>query len=98
MIAQSCHDFVRQEVTPILDRIDSMEEGLMPALLDKAGELGILGISLPEKFGGMGKDFNTGLLVTESTGSGHSFAEAMAAHSGIGTLPILYFGNQKQKE
>ena len=56
MIKQTCADFVQQEVVPLLDRIDAMEEGLMPSLLEKAGELGLLGISVPEEFGGMGMD------------------------------------------
>lgn len=97
MIAQTCHDFLEQEVFPNLDRIDSMEDGLMPSLLEKAGELGMLSVSIPEAYGGFGKDFATGMLVTEATGAGHSFAVAFSAHSGIGTLPILYYGNEAQK-
>ena len=54
MIAQSCHDFLAQHVWPNLDRIDAQEEGLMPDLLNKAGELGLLGISVPEEYGGFG--------------------------------------------
>ncbi|REJ81379.1 MAG: acyl-CoA dehydrogenase [Bacteroidetes bacterium] len=97
MIAQSCVDFLEQEVYPNLDRIDAQEEGLMQSILDKAGELGLLGISIPEVYGGFGKDFNTGMLATESLGAGHSFSVAYAAHTGIGTLPILYYGNEEQK-
>ncbi len=98
MIAQTCYDFLDQEVFTKLDEIDEMQEGLMESLLTKAGELGMLGISVPEEFGGFGKDFVTSMLVTEITGAGHSFAVAIAAHTGIGTLPILYYGNQEQKE
>jgi len=98
MIAQTCQDFLDAEVFPNLDRIDSMEEGLMPSILDKAGELGLLGISVPEEYGGFGKDFLTSMLVTEVTGRGHAFAVSLAAHTGIGTLPILYFGNDAQKQ
>lgn len=98
MIAQSCKDFLAQEVHPILDKIDHQEEGLMPSLLVKAGEMGFLGISTPEEYGGFGKDFVTSMLVTEALGPGHSFMVAMAAHSGIGTLPILYYGNEEQKK
>ena len=97
MIAQTCQDFLDQEVFPHLDRIDDLEDGLMPSLLEKAGELGILGITIPEKFGGFGKDFVTGMLSTEITGAGYSFAVALSAHTGIGTLPILYYGNEDQK-
>lgn len=98
MIAQMCKDFVAQEVTPNLDRIDSMEDGLMESILDKAGELGLLSMSIPEELGGMGASFVTSMIATEYTGHAHSAAVAMSAHSGIGTLPILYFGNQAQKE
>lgn len=98
MIMQTCEDFLESEVMNNLDRIDAMEEGLMPSLLDKAGELGILGVSIPEEFGGFGKDFNTSMLVTDAVGSGYSFAVALSAHTGIGTLPILYYGSQEQKE
>ncbi len=97
MIAQTCRDFLVQEINPILDRIDSQEEGLMPALMDKAGELGLLGVSIPEEFGGFGKNFNTSMLVADVCGAGHSFAVALSAHTGIGTLPILYYGNEAQK-
>lgn len=97
MIAQTCRDFLTQEINPILDRIDSQEEGLMPSLMDKAGELGILGVSIPEEFGGFGKNFNTSMLVADVCGAGHSFAVALSAHTGIGTLPILYYGNAEQK-
>jgi alkylation response protein AidB-like acyl-CoA dehydrogenase len=97
MIAQTCDDFILQEITPILDRIDHMEEGLMPSLLEKAGELGMLGMSVPEDLGGMGVDFKTSLLATERLGKGHSFSVAYGAHTGIGTLPILYYGTADQK-
>ena len=98
MIAQSCNDFLEQEVYPNLDRIDAQEEGLMQSILNKAGALGLLGISIPEQYGGFGKDFTTGMLATEALGAGHSFSVAVAAHTGIGTLPILYYGNNSQKD
>lgn len=98
MIAKMCDDFIAQEVEPNLDRIDEMEEGLMPSILDKAGELGLLSLSVPEDLGGMGLDFKTTLLATERLGKGYSFSVAYGAHTGIGTLPILYYGTQEQKE
>lgn len=97
MIAQTCRDFLAQHILPNLDKIDAQEEGLMPDLLNKAGELGLLGISIPEEYGGFGKDFVTSMLSTEVLGAAHSFAVAIGAHSGIGTLPILYYGNETQK-
>lgn len=98
MIAETCHDFIKQEIDPNLDRIDNMEEGLTVSLLDKAGELGLLGISVPEELGGFGKNFVTSMLTTEVLGGSHSFAVSISAHTGIGTLPILYYGTAAQKE
>jgi len=97
MIAQMCDDFIDQEIKPHLDRIDKMEEGLMQSLLDKAGELGMLGMTVPEELGGMGVDFKTSLLATEHLGKGYSFSVAYGAHTGIGTLPLLYYGTEEQK-
>lgn len=98
MIAKMAQDFLDAEVHPNLDRIDKMEEGLMAGLLTKAGELGLMGVSVPEEYGGFGKDFNTSMLVAEVAGAGFSFAVALSAHTGIGTLPILYYGNEEQKK
>ncbi|MDQ2658005.1 MAG: acyl-CoA dehydrogenase family protein [Bacteroidota bacterium] len=99
MIEQQCKDFLDKEVYPRLDEIDSMKDPkLMPALLDKAGELGLLGTSVPPEYGGFGMDFNTTMLVAEVIGAGHSIAVALSAHTGIGTLPILYYGNDAQKQ
>jgi len=99
MIMQQCKDFLAKEIYPRLDDIDSMKDPkLMPALMDKAGELGLLGTSVPQELGGFGMDFNTSMLVAEVIGGGHSFAVALSAHTGIGTLPILYYGNEAQKK
>ncbi len=98
MMKKTCEDFIEQEVSPRLNKIDEQEEGLMVSLLNKAGELGILGISVPENLGGLGFDFVTSMLTTEVIGTGHSVAVALSAHTGIGTLPILYYGNEAQKK
>lgn len=98
MVKDMCASFLDSEVLPILDRIDKMEQGLMPSLVKKAGEQGLLGTSVPEQFGGLGKDFITSTLVNEGLGGGFSFSVAIAAHTGIGTLPILYFGTEAQKQ
>ena len=98
MMKKTCEDFIEQEVSPRLDKIDEQEEGLMVSILNKAGELGILGISVPENLGGLGFDFVTSMLTTEVIGTGHSVAVALSAHTGIGTLPILYYGNEAQKK
>lgn len=98
LIEQTCSDFLEKEVIPHLMEIDQQKDGIMPSLLDKAGELGLLGAAFPEKYGGLGEDFVTATLINEALGGGHSFAVAMAAHNGIGSLPILYFGTEEQKQ
>jgi len=98
MIRDMCDEFLDTEIIPNLDRIDAMEEGLMSSIMTKAGELGLMATAIPEEYSGFGKDFNTSLLIAERTGRGHSFAVALSAHTGIGTLPILYFGTEEQKK
>lgn len=98
MVMDMCQQFLDAEVLLIVDRIDKLEPGLMPSLLEKAGEQGLLSTSAPEQYGGLGKDFITSTLVNEGLGGGHSFSVAIAAHTGIGTLPILYFGTEEQKQ
>ena len=98
MIKDMCSQFLQTEVMPILDRIDSLEPGLMKSLVEKAGEQGLLAASFPEEYGGLGKDFITSTIINEYLGAGHSFSVAIAAHTGIGTLPILYFGTDEQKQ
>ena len=98
MVKDMCASFLDTEVLPVIDRIDKLEPGLMPGLVQKAGEQGLLGVSIPESLGGLGKDFITSTLVNEALGGGFSFSVAVAAHTGIGTLPILYFGTEAQKQ
>ncbi|MFN3850894.1 MAG: acyl-CoA dehydrogenase family protein [Spirosomataceae bacterium] len=98
MIAETCRDFLRTEIHPRLNEIDSAKSPeLMSSLMTKAGELGLLGTAVPEEYGGFGMNFNTSMLVAESLGTGHSFSVAQSAHTGIGTLPIVYYGNEEQK-
>ncbi|MBO0950157.1 acyl-CoA dehydrogenase family protein [Fibrella forsythiae] len=98
MIAATCREFLAKEIWPRLDEIDAAKSpDLMSSLMDKAGELGLLGTSVPEEYGGFGMNFNTSMLVAEATGAGHSFSVALSAHTGIGTLPIVYYGNDEQK-
>ncbi|MEM6261716.1 MAG: acyl-CoA dehydrogenase family protein [Bacteroidota bacterium] len=98
MMAEACQDFIEQEIWPHVERMDSMEAGFMEGLLTKAGELGLLGVSVPEEYGGLSMNFNTSMLMADIIGAAGSFSTAFGAHTGIGTLPILYYGNEAQKE
>lgn len=98
MIADTCRDFLSSEVMPNLDKIDKQEEGFVRGLLNKAGELGLLGISTPEELNGFGQPFVSSMLASEVMGSAYSFAVTYSCHTGIGSMPILYFGNDFQKE
>ena len=98
MMKQMTEDFIQQNVLNQLDAIDDQQEGLTQSLMEKAGELGLLGTSVPEELGGMGLDFKSTMLITEALGDAHSFSVSFSAHTGIGTLPILYYGNEEQKK
>jgi alkylation response protein AidB-like acyl-CoA dehydrogenase len=98
MIRDMCTQYLKSEVIPLLDRIDNLEPGLMRSLVQKAGEQGMLAVSFPEEYGGLGKDFVTSTIINDYLGAGHSFSVAISAHTGIGTLPILYFGTEEQKQ
>lgn len=97
MIGETCKDFLDTEVFPVVDRIDAQEEGLMKELLEKSGELGLLGIAIPEEYEGFGQNFITTMYSSEVLGAGYSYAVAYSCHTGIGTLPILYYGNEEQR-
>jgi len=98
MIAQTCQDFLEAEVYPNMADLEKGDRELMKHILKKSGELGMMGISIPEEFGGFGQSFVSQMLVAETTGAGYSFSVAYMAHCGIGTLPIMYYGNKDQRE
>ncbi|PKP29976.1 MAG: acyl-CoA dehydrogenase [Bacteroidetes bacterium HGW-Bacteroidetes-16] len=98
MIAQSCRDFTETQVLPQVDQLEKHDRELLTKLLKDAGELGLLGISVPEEYDGFGQKFVTSMLTVEEMGKGFSFAVAYSAHTGIGTLPILYYGTEEQKK
>jgi len=98
MMVETAGEFVKNEIWPKLDAIDHQEPGLTVSLLDKAGELGLLGTSIPEEYGGLGGDFNTNTFLAMAMGTSYSFGVSFAAHTGIGSLPILYYGNDEQKK
>lgn len=93
-------DFIESKIWPNVAKIDKQVENptLVPALLEEVGALGMLGAGVPEEYGGMGVDFNTETVLSEELGKALSFGVAVAAHTGIGTLPILYFGTDAQKD
>lgn len=99
MMAQACQDFIDTEINPYVEEIDSMKNpALVPSIFKKAGALGLLGISVPEEYGGMGMSFNTSMLIADIIGGAGSFSTTYGAHTGIGTLPILYYGTEVQKQ
>lgn len=98
MIAQTCKDFLDAEVYPNLPAVEKSDRELMKSILKKSGELGLMGISIPEEYGGFGQSFVTQMLAAETTGAGYSFSVAYMAHCGIGTLPIMYYGNEDQRQ
>ncbi len=98
MMAQTCKDFTETQVLPNVEKLEHHDNELLTKLLKDAGELGLLGISIPEEYDGFGQNFVTSMLTVEEMGKGFSYAVAYSAHTGIGTLPILYFGNEEQKK
>jgi alkylation response protein AidB-like acyl-CoA dehydrogenase len=98
MIAKTCKDFLEAEVYPNVEKTDAPDINLMKSILKKAGELGLMGIAIPEEYGGFGQSFLTQMLVGETIGAGYSFSVAFMAHTGIGTLPIMYYGNEEQRQ
>jgi len=98
MMADVCQEFIDTEITPHIEEIDKLKEGVMEGLVTKAGELGLLGITIPEEYEGLEMNFNTSMLISDVVGSAGSFSTAYGAHTGIGTLPIVYYGNEEQKQ
>ncbi|RLD89054.1 MAG: acyl-CoA dehydrogenase [Bacteroidetes bacterium] len=98
MMAQTCRDFTETQVLPVMDKLEHHDYETLTRLLKEAGEMGLLGVSLPEEYEGFGQNFVTSMLTVEEMGKGFSFAVAYSAHTGIGTLPIYYFGTEEQKK
>jgi alkylation response protein AidB-like acyl-CoA dehydrogenase len=98
LIGQTAEEFVTKEVTPLIKELEEKKPGLMPQLLKKAGELGLLGGGVPEEYGGTGLDRISSTFLSEKISSYASFSVSLGAHSGIGTLPIVYFGTEEQKK
>src|SRR4030043_2060606 len=99
LVAKAVPEFGAGEIQPVSDDIEEKKEGLLLGLLKKAGELGFLGADIPEEYGGQDLDKISSLLVWEKMAQGGgSFLSSFGAHTGIGSLPIVFFGNKDQKE
>lgn len=92
------NEFLDKKVAPHFNAIEHKDHDKVVELLEEAGSMGLLGASLPEEYGGMGVNFNTESYLTENFGRAESFSVAFAAHTGIGTLPIFYYGTEEQKK
>jgi alkylation response protein AidB-like acyl-CoA dehydrogenase len=98
MVRDMVYDFLHNEILPKRESIEKQEEGVTTGLLEKMGELGLLGSHMPAQYGGTELDTNTNTLICDTIGPSASFTVSFAAHTGIGMLPILYFGTEAQKE
>lgn len=97
MVKETVRSFVHQEILPVVDRIEKLEEGLIPSILENFAQLGLLGTHMPEDLGGSNLDYITNTLIGEEVGPSGSFSVSYNAHTGIGMLPILYYGTEAQK-
>lgn len=98
MVLNSVEEFIEQRIMPNAERIEKMDLELTMQLIQEAGELGINGTAFPEEYGGFMQDFVTNVRITELLALTRSFSLSIGAHTGIGMLPILYFGNEQQKQ
>jgi alkylation response protein AidB-like acyl-CoA dehydrogenase len=98
MILDTAKGFVEKEIQPLGEKLEEKDHDVVLSLLAKAGELGLLGTDVPEEYGGLGLDKVSTTLVAEAMGTAASFGVVYGAHTGIGSLPIVYFGNDEQKE
>ncbi|HEV3253038.1 MAG TPA: acyl-CoA dehydrogenase family protein [Candidatus Acidoferrales bacterium] len=98
LIGQTAEEFVAKEVLPLVAELEQHKTGVMPGLLKKAGELGLLGGGIPEEYGGTGLDKVSATVLSEKLSAYASFAVSHGGHAGIGTVPIVYFGTEEQKK
>ncbi|HEY3024925.1 MAG TPA: acyl-CoA dehydrogenase family protein [Pyrinomonadaceae bacterium] len=98
MIAETTRQFVDNEVMPHIDELEKHDWKLARELVKKAADLGLIGANIPEEYGGLGLDQTSGALVGENIGRSASFATTLGAESGIGLLPIIYFGTEAAKQ
>lgn len=97
-VARLAEEFIQNDVFPVMDRLEAKEEGLLLEMVRKSGELGLLSIDVPEKYEGAGMDKATSMLACEKLVPSGCFAVALLTHTGIGTLPLVYFGTPELKQ
>src|SRR5580692_10833477 len=98
LIAQTAEEFAINEILPNVDKIEHKDFSVSRALLKKAGDLGLSGAEIPEAYGGLEMDKVTAAVIADHLAKYASFATTWGAHSGIGLLPIVYFGTEQQKQ
>ena len=99
MVKDMADQFMEADVRPVTNLLEKQGPGLMPGLIEKTGELGLLGTAIPEEYGGLGRDFiTTSIVCEELSNMGNCFSVSFLAHTGIGMLPILYFGTEAQRQ
>ena len=98
LIGQTAEEFVQKELTPEIPALEMHQQGLMAQMLKKAGEIGLLGGAIPEAYGGSGLDKVSATVLAEKLSGYASFAVSHGGHAGIGTIPIVYFGTEAQKQ
>src|ERR1700687_202202 len=98
MIAETTRQFVDNEVSPHIAALEKHDWKLARELVKKAADLGLVGVNVPEEYGGLGLDQTSGAIIAENIGRSASFATTLGAQSGIGLLPILYFGTEAAKQ
>lgn len=98
MVKDMVNDFIKNRITPNDEKLEALDLELTKKLMKEMGDLGIMGITFPEKYGGSEMDFVTSLLLSELMGASKSMSLSFGANTGIGMLPLLYFGTEEQKE
>ena len=99
MMKESVQEFVSREIIPHRERFESKDYAFNHEVMQKAGELGFLGVAVPEAYNGLGMPFTSTMLVCDYiSGANGSFSTAFGAHTGIGTMPITLYGNEEQKQ
>src|SRR6478736_7861964 len=98
LIAQTAEEFAQKEILPNVEKMEHKDFSVSRALLKKAGELGLSSVEIPEAYGGLAMDKVTAAVIADHIAKYAGFATTWGGHTGIGTLPIVYFGTEEQKQ